>query len=219
MASFTKEGHIKILAKQDKYHVSQGKNCHACAALLFKLLMQKAIINTCATSSLLHENLSSLDSYMLTVNRSNIKQFNKYIKVNWEGLKACGESCDDLMINPFKGYQSASDREFICYIKQKWDAYDNGGDIQPEALMTLALNKYKTLLKQDMWNAKLEEQEQIMALTTELDKIKDANLQLAWSLSKKQSKSSDKSKLNKKKGSKGKGKSNKDKSKHVHTGK
>jgi hypothetical protein len=45
--------------------------------------------------------------------------------------------------------------------------------------MTLALNKYKTLLKQDMWNAKMEEQEQIMALTTELDKIKDANLQLA----------------------------------------
>jgi hypothetical protein len=85
--------------------------------------------------------------------------------------------------------------------------------------MTLALKKYKTLLKQDMWNAKLQEQEQIMALTTKLGMIKDANLQLAQSLSKKQSKSSDKSKPDKKKGSKGKGKSNKDKSKHVHTGK
>jgi hypothetical protein len=123
------------------------------------------------------------------------------------------------MINLFKGYQSASDREFVRYIKQKRDAYDDGGDIQPEALMTLALNKYETLLKQDMWNAKSQEQEQIVALTAELGKIKDVNLQLAQSLSKKQSKSSDKSKPDKKKDSKGKDKSNKKKSKHTHTGK
>jgi hypothetical protein len=58
---------IKILAEQDKYHVSEGANCRACAALLFKLLMQKAIINTRATASLFCENLSSLDTYMLMV--------------------------------------------------------------------------------------------------------------------------------------------------------
>jgi hypothetical protein len=51
--------------------------------------------------------------------KSNIEEFNKYVKVNWEGLKACGESCDDLMINLFKGYQNASDHEFVHYIKQK----------------------------------------------------------------------------------------------------
>jgi len=218
MASLTKEGRIKILAEQDKYHVGEGTNRRACAALLFKLLMQKAIIDTRATASLLRENLSSLDTYMSTV-KSNIEQFNKYVKVNWEGLKARGESCDDLMINLFKGYQSASDREFVRYIKQKRDAYDDGGDIQPEALMTLALNKYETLLKQDMWNAKSQEQEQIVALTAELGKIKDANLQLARSLSKKQSKPSDKSKPDKKKDGKGKDKSNKKKSKRTHTGK
>lgn len=98
MASLTKEGRIKILAEQDKYHVGEGTNRRACAALLFKLLMQKAIIDTRATASLLRENLSSLDTYMSTV-KSNIEQFNKYVKVNWEGLKARGESCDDLMIN------------------------------------------------------------------------------------------------------------------------
>jgi hypothetical protein len=70
-----------------------------------------------------------------------------------------------------------------------------------------------------MWNAKLQEQEQIVALTAELGKIKDTNLQLARSLSKKQSKLSNKSKPDKKKDGKGKGKSNKNKSKHVHTGK
>jgi hypothetical protein len=72
--------------------------------------MQKAIIDTLVTASPLCENLSSLDTYISMV-KSNIKQFNKYIKVNWEGLKAQGESCDDIMINLVKGYQSASDRE------------------------------------------------------------------------------------------------------------
>jgi hypothetical protein len=49
----------------------------------------------------------------------SIKEFNKYVKLNWEGLKACRKSCNDLMINLFKGYQNAGDREFIRYIKQK----------------------------------------------------------------------------------------------------
>jgi hypothetical protein len=80
--------------------------------------MQKAVIDTHATSSLLRENLSNLDTYMSTV-KSNIKEFNKYVKVNWEGLTACGKNCDDLMINLFKGYQNASDHEFVHYIKQK----------------------------------------------------------------------------------------------------
>ena len=48
--------------------------------------------------------------------------------------------------------------------------------------MTFALNKYEILSKQDMWNAKTAEQEQIVALTTELGKIKDANLKFAKTL-------------------------------------
>ena len=213
MASLTKDGRTKILAEQSKYHIGQ----RPCATLLFKLLMQKAVIDTRATSSLLRENLSNLDTYMSTV-KSNIEEFNKYVKVNWEGLKARGESCDDLMINLFKGYQNASDREFVRYIKQKRDNYDDGADMQPETLMTLALNKYETISKMDQWNAKTQEQEQIVALTAELGKIKDDNLRLARSI---KSKTTGKSKQDKK-GGRGKG-SNKGKSKNnrkrTHSGK
>jgi hypothetical protein len=114
--------------------------------------------------------------------QSNIEEFNKYVKVNWEGLKARGERCDDLMINLFKGYQAASDREFVRYINQKKDAYDDGSDLTPEQLMTFALNKYEVLTKQDLWNAKTAEQEQIVALSAELGKITDVNLKLARTL-------------------------------------
>lgn len=180
-SSLSKEGQLKILAEQSKYHVGAGNDRRPSGALLFKLLMQKAVIDTRATASFLRENLSSLDTYMSTI-KSDIEEFNKYVKMNWEGLKARGERCDDLMINLFKGYQNASDREFVRYIKQKRDAYDDGDDITVETLMTLALNKYETLTKQDLWNAKTAEQEQIVALTAELGKIKDVNLKLAQSL-------------------------------------
>ena len=88
--------------------------------LLFKLITKKSIIDIRATATHLQENLTNLDTYMSTVNY-NIKNFNQYIKVNVDGLKARGECKDDLIINLFKAYQVASDGEFVRYIKTKMD--------------------------------------------------------------------------------------------------
>jgi len=181
MNSLSREGQLTILAEQDKYYITVANVDYPCGPLLFKLLMQKAVIDTRATASLLRENLSSLDTYMSSI-QSNIEDFNKYVKMNYEGLKARGERCDDIMINLFKGYMCASDGEFVRYMKQKKDSYDDGTDMTPEQLMTFALNKYEILSKQDLWNAKTAEQEQIVALTAELGKIKDANLKFAKTL-------------------------------------
>jgi hypothetical protein len=82
--------------------------------------------------------------------------------------------------------------------------------MQPKTLMMLSLNKYETISKMDQWNAKTQEQEQIVALTTELGKIKDDNL-LGFACSIR-SKATRKSKQDNKKGA-GKG-SNKGKSKN-----
>lgn len=181
MNSLTKDGQAKILAEQSKYHTGEGNNRRPSGPLLFKLLMQKAVIDTRATASLLRENLSSLDTYMPTVN-SNIEDFNKYVKNNYEGLRARGERCDDIMINLFKGYESASDSEFVRYIRAKKDKYEDGDDMEPEQLMTFALNKYESLVKNGRWNAKSVEQEQIVALSAELKQLKDTNLKLAKSV-------------------------------------
>lgn len=178
MNSLTKDGQTKILSEQDKYHTGQGNDRRPSGPLLFKLLMQKAVIDTRATASLLRENLSSLDTYMSTIN-SNVKEFNLYVKTNYEGLRARGERCDDIMINLFKGYVSASDSEFVRYIRAKKDKYEDGEDLTPEQLMTFALNKYETLVKDGRWNAKSAEQEQIVALTAEVKELKDNNLKLA----------------------------------------
>ena len=69
--SLTPEAERKILAERESYHINNVPS----GPLLFKLMMQKAIIDTWATSSLLRENLSNLDSYITTV-KSDIEEFN-----------------------------------------------------------------------------------------------------------------------------------------------
>ena len=85
--------------------------------LLFKLMMQKAVINTRATDTYLRNNLTNLDTYIYTLNL-DIENFNQYVKLNVDGLKSRVERKDDLMINLFKAYQVTSNREFVIYINK-----------------------------------------------------------------------------------------------------
>ena len=78
---------------------------------------------------------------MSTIN-SDIKKFNKYVKVNVDSLKSRGEHTYDLMINLFKACQVDSDGKFVRYIETKWDKYDDGYSISTDELMTSALNKF-----------------------------------------------------------------------------
>ena len=103
--SLTEEGHLKIMEEAD----SCTSNGLAIGTLHFKLLMSKAVVDTRATASHLRENITSLDACVVTVH-SNVELFNLHVKENRQGLKARGESTDDLMINLFKGHMAASDK-------------------------------------------------------------------------------------------------------------
>ena len=175
--SLTEEGHLKIMEEADSY----TSNGVAIGTLHFKLLMSTAVVDTRATASHLRENLTSLDAYMVTVH-SNVELFNLHVKENRQGLKARGESTDDLMINLFKGYMAASDKEFAKYIRLKKDEYDEGKDISEERLMKLALNKYTNMKRDGDWNAPSAEQKQIVALRASLDEMKKEGLQLSKGL-------------------------------------
>ena len=71
--------HLNIVSKTHKYTMKVT----TVGELMFKLLMQKAVIYTSATSSHLRENLTNLERYITTVN-SNIRTFNQHVKVNVE---------------------------------------------------------------------------------------------------------------------------------------
>ena len=67
--SLTSEAEHKILAEREPYHINNVPP----GPLLFKLLMQKSIIDTWVTASLTRENLLNLDSYITTI-KSDIEE-------------------------------------------------------------------------------------------------------------------------------------------------
>ena len=83
--SITEEAHLNIVAETQNYTV-QGTPL---GELLFKFIMQKAVIYTRTMVSCLGETLTNIDTYIATVNY-NIQTFNQHVKVNMEGLKARG---------------------------------------------------------------------------------------------------------------------------------
>jgi hypothetical protein len=137
---------------------------------LLKVVIRESHIDTNATTKFIRERLSSLDTYMKSVN-SDVEKFNQHVKNQLDSLHARGETTHDLLSNLFKGYAAASDKTFQAYISKKEDEYDEGKDIDPVRLMNLALTKYKTLTEAGKWNAPTEEEEKIIALEAQLKKL------------------------------------------------
>ena len=106
--SLSASGTSNIIAESTKYHIV----INPCVYILFKLIPQKSIIDIRVTASKMIENLSSLDTYIATVN-SNIEIFNEYVKINYEALTTRGKRCDDMMLYMFKVYIQAVDKDFV----------------------------------------------------------------------------------------------------------
>ncbi len=85
---------------------------------------------------------------------------------------ARGETTNDLLANLFKAYKAVSDREFVTYIHKKEDEYEEGAEIKPDALMLLADNKFKTYKQAQTWNAPSPEEEKILALESQIQKLR-----------------------------------------------
>ena len=84
------------------------------ATLIFKLIMHKMAIGTCATTSTCRDDISNLDHCMATFN-SKIEAFNFNINHIIRSLLAYGE-IDNIITNLFKGYKIASDVKFVARI-------------------------------------------------------------------------------------------------------
>ena len=84
--------------------IHKFKNCQLpVGEILFKFMMQKSVIDTRATSTVMRNNLSSFDNYISTV-KSDASKFNQYMKLNLIGLQSRGENSGDLMSKLFKFY-------------------------------------------------------------------------------------------------------------------
>ena len=94
-----------------------------------------------------------------------------YVKNLVDQLRAQGEYTNDLLINLFKGYLSATDKSFTTYIDKKLEAYEEGQDMSADQLMLWARNKYDLLLDKGTWNAPTEQEEKIIALQAQVKEM------------------------------------------------
>eukprot|EP00957_Ditylum_brightwellii_P017770 1338111-Ditylum_brightwellii.AAC.1 len=119
--------------------------CIPIGAALFKLLISKTVVNTVVATSKYHINLQNLNTFIVSTN-SSILDFNQNVKNNITRLKSRWEKLDDLIVNLFHGYLSATDYKFTQYIERLQKRYKEGETIEYATLVKLALNKY-TILK------------------------------------------------------------------------
>ena len=122
--SLTEAGRSKILTETSQFTVNQIPS----GPLLFKLLMTRAATDTRVTVTYIRTAMSKLDDYMKTVN-SDIEKFNLYVRKLRQDLSARGETSNDLLVNLFKGYASASDVAIanISYFKCKYIEHTSRG--------------------------------------------------------------------------------------------
>jgi hypothetical protein len=166
LSSLTVEARNTITLYDDEYTI-QGKVSGTC---LLKVVIRESHIDTNATTRILREELNKLDSYMVSID-SDISKFNEHVKDILEKLHARGQTTHDLLSNLFRAYKVVSDKDFVAYMNKKKDEYDEGQDISPSQLMLLAQNKFKTKKQDNEWNAPSEEQEQIIALRAQVEKL------------------------------------------------
>jgi hypothetical protein len=166
MQSLTETAKQKILLHEEQYTVD-GIRSGAC---LLKVVIRESHLDSNATTKFIRESLSSLDTYMVKID-SDIEKFNDYVRDLVDSLSARGQTTEDLLANLFKGYAAASDRQFVDYMALKESNYDEGTNYTPEQLMQLARDRYAVLKQKGVWKAPSEDQQKIIALEAQLQKL------------------------------------------------
>ena len=141
-STLTKIGKAKIWIWKDDFHVGNNPS----GILLLKVLIRESHIDTNTTVRHLREKISSLDIFIGTL-AHDIEKFNAHVIHIVNGLRARGHTSSDVLANLFKAYKSFPDSEFVRYIKEKEDSYDEGTDISMENLMLRAADKYKQMVE------------------------------------------------------------------------
>ena len=171
MNSLSKEARMKIEAWEKEYIIENnaGTTSHS-GNLLLKVIIRESHLDTNATTQSIRMKLSNLDDHMLKIS-SDVTQFNGYVKLLVRSLQARGQRSEALLTHLFKGYLAASDKNFVKYINEKKDRYEEGEEIDADKLMQLADNKYRLLKERDEWDAPSAEEEKIMALQAAVDNL------------------------------------------------
>lgn len=166
--SLSKIGRDKVTLHAKEYTVDGFET----GILFLKMIVRESMIDTNATTSTIRDQLIELHTYLAQTG-FDIAKMNQHAQMLLEGLRARGETTNDLLNNLFKAYKTVKDDEFLTYIKAKESDWHEGEmELTAEKLMLLAKNKFQLLKDQKKWQAPSAAEEKIIALEARLAAIK-----------------------------------------------
>ena len=84
-----------------------------------------------------------------------------------------GHTHDSYMMHLFDALLTSKNDSFVGFIQRKKDDWEIGGTETPTTLISLAVQKYNNMKKQNTWNQTNPKDAKIMALTTKLQKLEN----------------------------------------------
>jgi hypothetical protein len=142
--------------------------------LYLKSIIGLAHIDTRATAAHIRQSLAKLAELNF-----DITEFNDYVKVQRGALMARGEESTDLLVNLFDALASVPDVPFTQYVDCIKDEYNESDPkITVDYLMNRCELKCKVLQRSGKYNVPSKEEEKIIALSTEVDRMKAASTAL-----------------------------------------
>jgi len=169
--SLTLSAKKRINIYGDSYHI----NGDPVGALLLRIIVRESAMDTNVTVEIITRDLENLDLKMSGEAKNNIDDFNVIVMTLLEALAARGQRNDFILSHLFRGYLACSDANFREWIQRKKDEFDENGVNKvssAQELMQWATQKYRTLKQHGAWDTPSEQAQQIIALQSEVNKLK-----------------------------------------------
>ena len=168
--SLTNEFRTTVLLYADMYTVT---NIPVASSLLKQIIILTRVDNPASTMHI-WETLIESKSKLVTL-QGNIPEFNQWVRKQTGQLHAREQEAVNLLYYLWKAYKAAPDEDFVTYIKDLKSQCDDGrATFTAEDLMVRAENKYEAHLLDidNVWGKPTEEQEKIVAMSTEINSLK-----------------------------------------------
>ena len=178
--SISSEVNVAMVTKSNNYYVDGQPDG---PSFLLTLINNYRVV-TKATPTNTRIKLS--EAYMiLEEEKWKIDNFNDRIEILMHELASSGETTQDLFAHLTRAYKAVPDEEFHRYISNVIDDHNSGRDvIDANRLMQFAKANYDELVEAGKWLKSQAREQQLVALTAQLEQIELKNRQLRNQLKK-----------------------------------
>jgi hypothetical protein len=162
--SITDKALTELALESSKFMISSNAD----GACFLKLLISKVQVDTISTVNVLRAAISKLDVKIIEY-KGDVTQFHTYVKTLKASMESYGQSYPELLVNLFSAYQAIEDDDFHAYIMMRKGMWEDGTlDFNPNQLMNLVENHYKSRVENGTWKTVTKKDERIVALEAQV---------------------------------------------------